>query len=93
MILLILYIYGTALMCAYIASCVFDNLYRICTCLQHLYFPEEGCGLQPKHVGAIKPSLQLVGDKLMYVVLLCILCGSENKQLLFPYTTLTDWFL
>jgi len=26
---------------------------------------------------------------------LCIyvLCGSENKQRLFPYTTLTDWFV
>jgi len=22
-----------------------------------------------------------------------ILCGSENKQRLFPYTALTDWFL
>jgi len=21
------------------------------------------------------------------------LCGSENKQQLFPYTALTDWFL
>jgi len=21
------------------------------------------------------------------------LCGSQNKQLLFPYTALTDWFL
>jgi len=21
------------------------------------------------------------------------LCGSENKQRLFPYTALTDWFL
>jgi hypothetical protein len=26
-------------------------------------------------------------------VYLCVLCGSENKQRLFPYTTLTDWFL
>ena len=52
----------------YIVLCVFGKIYRICTCLQHLYFPEEGCGLQPKHVGAIKTSLQLVGDKLMYVV-------------------------
>jgi hypothetical protein len=25
-------------------------------------------------------------------VYLCVLCGSENKQRLFPYTTLTDWF-
>jgi len=24
---------------------------------------------------------------------LCVLYLSENKQLLFPYTTLTDWFL
>jgi len=23
----------------------------------------------------------------------CVLCGSQNKQRLFPYTTLTDWFL
>jgi hypothetical protein len=26
-------------------------------------------------------------------VCLCVLSGSENKQRLFPYTTLTDWFL
>ena len=24
---------------------------------------------------------------------LCVLCGSENKQQLFPYTTLIDWFV
>jgi hypothetical protein len=24
---------------------------------------------------------------------LSVLCGSENKQPLFPYTALTDWFL
>jgi hypothetical protein len=24
---------------------------------------------------------------------LCVLCGSQNKQRLFPYTALTDWFL
>ena len=23
---------------------------------------------------------------------LCVLCGSQNKQRLFPYTALTDWF-
>jgi hypothetical protein len=26
-------------------------------------------------------------------VYLCVLCGSQNKQRLFPYTSLTDWFL
>ena len=24
---------------------------------------------------------------------LFVLCGSENKQRLFPYTALTDWFI
>jgi len=24
---------------------------------------------------------------------ICVLCGSENKQLLFHYTALTDWLL
>jgi hypothetical protein len=27
-----------------------------------------------------------------YTVHLCVLCGSENKQRLFTYTALTDWF-
>jgi len=29
---------------------------------------------------------------LPHTVYLYVLCGSENKQRLFPYTTLTDWF-
>ena len=24
---------------------------------------------------------------------LCVLCGSENKQRLFPHTTVTNWFV
>ena len=28
-----------------------------------------------------------------HTVYLCVLCGSQNKQRLFPYTILTDWFL
>jgi len=28
-----------------------------------------------------------------HTVYCCVLCGCENKQRLFPYTTLTDWFL
>ena len=28
-----------------------------------------------------------------HTVNLCVLCGSENKQRLFPYTALTDWFV
>ena len=29
----------------------------------------------------------------VHTVNLCVLCGSENKQRLFPYTALTDWFV
>ena len=28
-----------------------------------------------------------------HTVYLCVLCGSQNKQRLFPYIALTDWFL
>jgi len=28
----------------------------------------------------------------LHTVYLCVLCGSQNKQRLFPYTTLTDCF-
>jgi hypothetical protein len=28
-----------------------------------------------------------------HTVCLCVLCGSQNKQRLFPYTALADWFL
>ena len=28
-----------------------------------------------------------------HTVYLCVLCGSENKQRLFPYTALTGWFV
>jgi DNA-directed RNA polymerase subunit RPC12/RpoP len=28
-----------------------------------------------------------------HAVYLCVLCGSQNKQRLFPYTALTDWFV
>jgi len=30
---------------------------------------------------------------LPHTVYLYVLCGSENKQRLFPYTALTDWFV
>jgi hypothetical protein len=28
-----------------------------------------------------------------HTLYLCVLCGSQNKQRLFPYTAVTDWFL
>jgi len=29
----------------------------------------------------------------VHTVYLRVLCGSQNKQRLFPYTALTDWLL
>jgi hypothetical protein len=31
-------------------------------------------------------------NRLPHTMYLCVLCGSQNKQRLFPYTALTDWF-
>ena len=30
---------------------------------------------------------------LPHTAYLCVLCGSQDKQRLFPYTALTDWFV
>jgi hypothetical protein len=35
--------------------------------------PEDGCGFQPKHVGTIKPIVQLVGERLV-----CTAFGPES---------------
>jgi len=40
------------------------ELYSICTC-QHTQLPEDGCSLQPKHVGTLKPTVQLAGNNLV----------------------------
>ena len=34
-----------------------------CTCRQHSLLPEDGYGLQPKHVEALKPIVLLVRNK------------------------------
>jgi len=38
-------------------------------------------------------SLTFNNSTFCHTVHLCVLCGSENKQRLFIYTALTDWFL
>ena len=37
-------------------------------------------------------SLAFSNSTFCHTVYLCVLCGSENRQRLFPYTALTDWF-
>ena len=67
-----------------------NSMYRtmvtICTAQLSLYVPYSGyymChqfNIQQFHVTPTQ-------------LYLCVLCGFENKQRLFPYTALTDWFL
>ena len=52
------------------------------------------------HFNPLKPSGQYMYHQVYHSAILhsahtlclCVLCGSQNKQPLFPYTTLTDWF-
>jgi len=65
----------------YIKGCVFSlqsTMVTICTAQWSLYVP---------------PGLTLKIPRSAHTMYLCVLCGSENKQRLFPYTALTDWFL
>jgi len=52
------------------------------------------------HINPLKPNGYFITKfniHQFYVVptqlYLCVLCGSENKQRLFSYTALTDWFV
>jgi hypothetical protein len=52
--------------------------------------PVKNRGAHLRGIG-VDPRAQI--PRSAHAVYLCVLCGSENKQRLFPYTTLTDWFL
>ena len=41
----------------------------------------------------VPPDLTFTILRSAHTVHLCVLCGSQNKQRLFPYTALTDWFV
>ena len=42
---------------------------------------------------AVRPGSLYIILRSAHTVYLCVLCGSENKQRLFPYTALSNWFL
>jgi hypothetical protein len=61
---------------------------------QHPYFEEQQANpLKPCGLLYAPPGLALKIRRSAHTVYLCVLCGSENKQRLFPYTALNDWFL
>jgi len=81
---------GGRILCPYQAIFLPLNLespvVTICTAQWSLYVPHSG------HYTYSQFNIQQ-----LYVLptqlYLCVLCGSQNKQPLFPCTTLTDWFL
>ena len=48
------------------------------------------CAVRAECLNIIRVNLSL---RSAHTVHLCVLCGSENKQRLFPYKALTDWYL
>ena len=65
---------------------MYGPVVTICTAQWSLYVPHSG------HYTYRQFYIQQF-SVLPTQLYLCVLCGSQNKQRLFPYTTLTDWFL
>jgi len=58
--------------------------YKLSITILIQFFPLLKCIYFFWHPGTIIP-------RSTHAVYLCVLCGSQNKQRLFPYTALTDW--
>jgi hypothetical protein len=72
------------------------TLVTICTVQWSLYVPCSGYYMYRTVVTICTVQWLLYVPTVLssvHTVYLCVLCGSENKHWLFPYTTLTDWFL
>ena len=52
--------------------------------------PVKNLGVHLRGIG-VGPRAQILRSA--HILYLCVLCGCENKQRLFPYTALTDWVL
>jgi hypothetical protein len=65
----------------------------ICTAQWSLYVPHSGHYLYRPMVTICTTSLTFTTLRSAHTLYLYVLCGSQNKQPLFPYTRLTDWFL
>ena len=68
-----------------------------CHCIQHVR-TEERLSLFSRchhlnHIDTHTHTHIFASTQSAHTVYLCVLCGSQNKQRLFPYTALTGWFL
>ena len=66
---------------------------NICAKQWPLYVPHCGHYMYSPVVTICATSLTFTTLRSVHTLYLCVLCGSQNKQPLFPYTTLTVWFL
>jgi len=57
-----------------------------------VFITETECVYCAVRTGSIYNSGLKKNLRSAHTVFLCVLCGSENKQRLFPYTTVTGWF-
>ena len=72
---------------------MYRTVVTICTVQWSLYVPYSGHYMYHTVVTICTTSLTFNNSTFCPTQLyLCVLCGSQNKQPLFPYTTLTDWF-
>jgi len=72
---------------------MYCKVVTICTAQWSLYVPHSGHYMYRTVVTICTTSLTFNNSTFCPHTVLCVLCGSQNKQPLFPYTTLTDWFL
>ena len=55
--------------------------------------PDANKSFKPQLLLYMPPGLTFTILHSAHTVYLCVLCGYENKQRLFPYTALADWFV
>jgi len=72
---------------------MYRTVVTICTTHWSLYVPHSGHYMYRTVVTICTTILTFTIPRSAHTVYLCVLCGSQNKQRLFSYTTLTDWFL
>ena len=72
---------------------MYRTVVTIRTAQWSLYVPHNGHYMYRTVVTICTTSLTFTILLSAHTVYLCVLCGSQNKQPLFPYTASTDWFV
>ena len=74
-------------------QCMYRTMVTICTAQRSLYIPPSGYYITAQWSLYVPPVYHSTTLRSAHTLYLSVLCGSQNKQPLFPYTVLTDWFL